>query len=128
MTNETMRQTLRVTKALGDLQRLRILMLVQPDELCACQIVEVLGLAPSTVSKHLSLLSEAGLLAARKEGRWMHYRLPEGADGAKVRPLMKWLVSVLADEIAMQQDAAALRRVLVCAPEEICRRQRKRCE
>ena len=66
MNREAMRETLRVTKALSDLQRVRILMLLRGGELCVCQIVEVLALAPSTISKHLSLLSAAGLVDWRK--------------------------------------------------------------
>ncbi len=73
-----MRTTLKITKALADRQRVRILMMLRSGELCVCRIVAVLGLAPSTVSKHLSLLSDAGLLDCRKEGRWAYCRLPRG--------------------------------------------------
>lgn len=128
MNGEAMRMTLRVTKALSDLQRLRILTMVQPGELCVCQIVEVLGLAPSTVSKHLSILNAAGLLDSRKEGRWMYYKLSEGVGGVFVRPVLAWLGDALKGDPAIKADAAKLRRVLVCDPESICRRQRRRSE
>ncbi len=126
MRSEMLRSTLRVTKALADIQRVRILMLLRPGELCVCRIVEVLGLAPSTVSKHLSILSVAGLVDSRKEGRWAYYRLPQGAAGEFVRPVLKWIGEVLKDDEAMRRDTAALKRVMACDPESLCRRQRKR--
>jgi len=125
MNGEAMRATLRVTKALADLQRVRILLMLQPDELCVCQIVEVLGLAPSTVSKHLSVLNDAGLLDSRKDGRWMYYRLPEGSAGEFVRPVLKWIGVALKGDDAIRRDAATLKRVVACDPESLCRRQRK---
>ncbi len=126
MTSEIMKTTLRVTKALADMQRVRILMMLRPGELCVCQILEVLGLAPSTVSKHLSILSAAGLVDARKEGRWMYYRLPQGAAGVYVRPVLKWLGDTLKADERIQQDAKKLRTVVACDPESLCRRQRER--
>ena len=78
MNSEAMRSTLRITKALSDIQRLRILMILRAGELCVCQIIAVVGLAPSTVSKHLSILSAADLVDSRKDGRWAYYRLPQG--------------------------------------------------
>lgn len=126
MNGETLRATLRVTKALADLQRLRILMMLRPGELCVCQIVEVLALAPSTVSKHLSILAAAGLVDSRKEGRWGYYRLPNGMAGAFVRPVLKWLGETLRNDETIQRDAKKLRAVVAAAPETLCRRQRKR--
>jgi DNA-binding transcriptional ArsR family regulator len=126
MNGEAMRATLRVTKALADLQRVRILMMLRPGELCVCQIVEVLALAPSTVSKHLSVLSAAGLVDFRKEGRWAYYRLPEGTAAAFVRPVLKWLGKTLKNDQTIEQDAKKLRRVVSCDPGSLCRRQRER--
>ena len=128
MNGETMKVTLRVTKALADLQRVRILMMLRPGELCVCQILEVLALAPSTVSKHLSLLSTAGLVEFQKDGRWMYYRLPEGTAGTLFRPLLKWLGDMLKDEETIQQDMKKLRTVMACDPERLCRRQRERAQ
>jgi len=126
MNSETMRAALRVGKALADLQRLRILMMLRPGELCVCQIVEVLALAPSTVSKHLSVLSAAGLVDARKEGRWMHYRLPEGKAEALVRPVLKWLGETLKNDATIEHDAKKLKAVVCSDPRSLCRRRRER--
>ncbi|HLB05420.1 MAG TPA: metalloregulator ArsR/SmtB family transcription factor [Thermodesulfobacteriota bacterium] len=74
-----MRNFISVTKALSDENRVRILLMLCEGELCVCRIIEVLGLAPSTVSKHLSVLHQAHLTNGRKDGRWMYYRLSEDA-------------------------------------------------
>lgn len=75
-----MRELLAVTKALSDPNRVRALMALQAGELCVCQVIELLGLAPSTVSKHMAVLCQARLVETRKEGRWVFYRLGEHPD------------------------------------------------
>ena len=127
MNSETMRSTLRITKALSDIQRLRILMLLRKGELCVCRIIAVLGLAPSTVSKHLSILSAAALVDSRKEGRWAYYRLPQGAALKGVKPMLKWLDETLSAEALVAKDAKKLEAALACPPESLSESQRKRC-
>ena len=63
-----MREFMSITKALADPNRVRILLALRRGELCVCQITELFGLAPSTVSKHLSILHHAGLIQSRKIG------------------------------------------------------------
>ncbi len=116
---------MRVTKALADSQRVRIMMLLEAGELCVCQIVEVLGLAPSTTSKHLSILEDANLIAGRKAGRWMYYRLTSGTAGAWVRPVRQWMQTALAEDPQVAQDLGKLRRVTACPPDELRKKQRK---
>ena len=119
-----MRSGTRLLKALADPQRIRILMLLRNGELCVCQIVEVLGLAPSTVSKHLALLDAADVVQSRKRGRWVLYRAPENDRAPLRRNLIKNLRSALAEDIDIQRDADRLRNVLALDPEILCRRQR----
>ncbi len=88
-----MRGFMTVCKALADAQRIRALVLLQRGEMCVCEVVSALGLAPSTVSRHLAVLERAGLVASRKLGRWVHYRLagpeaPPVAAGA-----LAWVLS-----------------------------------
>jgi len=64
----------RIGRALGDEGRIRALLALTGKEMCACHITALLKLAPSTVSKHMSILRKAGLVISRKSGRWMHYR------------------------------------------------------
>ena len=80
-----LRDFLAITKALSDRQRIRLLLALRQGELCACQLVELAGLAGSTVSKHLSLLQQAGLITSRKSERWVHYRLAGASAPVAVR-------------------------------------------
>ena len=68
-------QTKTIFRVLFDRTRLRILNLLQGGQLCVCKLVDVLDVPQPTASRHLSYLRKAGLVVARKEGRWMHYRL-----------------------------------------------------
>ncbi|OGS38534.1 MAG: hypothetical protein A2506_09840 [Elusimicrobia bacterium RIFOXYD12_FULL_66_9] len=116
-----MREFMNIAKALADENRTRILMFLQNGELCVCQAIEMLGLAPSTVSKHLTVLYQAGLVESRKEGRWIYYRLPE-APAPCVREALEWFRSSLGDEPRVQEDAKRLATVLKASREDLCAR------
>ena len=118
-----MKDFLNITKALADENRLRMVLALQNGELCVCQITELLGLAMSTVSKHLSILYQAGLLNARKEGRWMYYSLPGKGAPAAAREGVAWVRRSLAGSERIAQDAKRLKRVLAMDLGELCRRQ-----
>jgi len=118
-----MREILDITKAMADGNRLRVLMALAGGELCVCQIVELLQLAPSTVSKHMSILRQAGLVEGRKDGRWMYYRLPGREASKAVRGAVAWARRSLAESPQTVQDARKLKAILAMDPEEICRRQ-----
>jgi len=64
-------------KAISDPTRVRMLKLLEPGELCVCDIMEVLGLKQPTASKHLNILKSAGVVKSRKQGTWSYYRLSE---------------------------------------------------
>lgn len=70
-----MKNEVKIFKALGDSNRYRIVKMLEQRSLCVCEITEVLKLAPSTVSKHLSILKEAGLIEDTKKGKWVYYHL-----------------------------------------------------
>lgn len=72
-----MKELLSVFKALSDETRLRIVKLLERDELCVCHIVAAVDMSQSKVSFHLKTLKEAGLVKDRREGKWMYYRLNE---------------------------------------------------
>ena len=74
-----MESVLAITRALADENRVRALLVLDGRELCVCQLIEFLGLAPSTVSKHMTILRQARLIEGRKKGRWMNYRLAGSA-------------------------------------------------
>ncbi len=121
-----MRETLRITKALADTQRLRILMMLRGGALCVCQIVEVLGLAPSTVSRHLSLLRAADLVVSRKDGRWVYYCLPDGPRDGAAFDVQQWLDAALEKDVSIQSDQKRLRIAAASDPDALCRQQRER--
>jgi ArsR family transcriptional regulator, arsenate/arsenite/antimonite-responsive transcriptional repressor len=90
-----MREFLAVTKALSDENRVRTLMFLANGELCLCQIIEMVGLAPSTVSKHMAVLTQARLVETRKEGRWMYYRLAGPGAPRVVVGALDWIREAL---------------------------------
>lgn len=107
-----MREFLSIGRALGDEARVRVLMALREGELCLCQIIELLRpLAPSTVSKHVSLLVQAGLLERRKQGRWHFYRLADRRAPATARRALRWTIDSLADDPTVVQDAEMLRKL-----------------
>jgi ArsR family transcriptional regulator len=108
----------RLHKALAHPVRVRILAMLRGGELCVCQLNAVIGLAPSTVSAHLAELKDAGLVAERKAGRWVHYRL--AAEDAGERALTA-LWPALAKDKQVADDNRMLRAVTDLPPETICR-------
>lgn len=108
-------------KSLSDTSRLRALFALKDHELCACQLVELLEVTPSTVSKHMALLVNAGLVDSRKEGKWVYYQLNhENYPG-----LIKELLSQLECEDQLRVDQGDLKSILEIDPEELCKQQRK---
>jgi ArsR family transcriptional regulator len=101
-------------KALADRTRLRLLNLLAAGEVCVCFFVEVLGASQPKISRHLAYLRRAGVVAARRDGKWMHYRIETPADPHAARvfaEVMAWL----GEERGMQQDRARLENIC-CAP------------
>ncbi len=106
-----MRGFLPITKALSDETRLRLLMALRSGELCVCQLIDLLQLAPSTVSKHMALLQQAGLVERRKEGRWHFYRLPDRAPSPAVESAIAWVTESLSQEPMVQEDGERLVKI-----------------
>ncbi len=75
-----MKDFIRVMKALSDPNRIRILKLLQKKDFCVSEITGIINLAQSTVSKHLKILENAGLVVSQKRGLWVHYKISNGAD------------------------------------------------
>ncbi len=118
-----MREFMDVAKALADENRVRALMTLKDRELCVCQIIELLGLAPSTVSKHMAILRQARLVEGRKEGRWIHYRRADAGSSPYLVDTLAWLDRCLGDNPAVCADRKKLEAIVKVAPEEICKRQ-----
>lgn len=120
-----MRNLMAVLKALADENRVRILMALRPEETCVCQIVELLKLAPSTVSKHMAILKQARLVDCRKEGRWMFYRLAEDDASVEAAEMTSLVARLLADAPQSREDSKQLKRILKMDRDELCRRQNR---
>lgn len=118
-----MREFMAITRALADENRIRVLLALRGGELCVCQITELFGLAASTISKHLSILYQAGLVDSRKAGRWIYYSLPVKGGSAPAREAIRWVARSLAKDERAIADAARLRKVLALDPVELCKRQ-----
>jgi len=118
-----MRELMNITKALADQNRIRVLLALRGGELCACQITELFGLAPSTMSKHLSLLYQAGLVESRKEGRWIYFQLPNGSASATVKEALNWVTRAAEEEPRIQEDTRTLKKIMKMDPSQICKRQ-----
>lgn len=111
-----------VMKSVADPTRVRILKLLEAGEMCVCQIVAILELSQSTISKHLFLLKMAGLVKERQEKKWVHYSL-DGSEGVPyARKMLGTLKGWLNDDgmIARDRKREALAREI--GPEEICDR------
>jgi ArsR family transcriptional regulator, arsenate/arsenite/antimonite-responsive transcriptional repressor len=121
-----MRDFLDITKALAEENRLRILWMLKDNELCVCQIVEILNLAPSTVSKHLAILSQARLIDFCKRGRWVYYRLCCDDLRPEVCSACDWVYASLANDPQILADQTKLKELLKLDPEELCRIQAER--
>ncbi len=118
-----MNSFLNLTRALSDENRLRALLALEGRALCVCQIIELLELAPSTVSKHMSILKQAGLVEGQKRGRWMYYRQPDGKAPDEARQALAFVRACLLHSQRARQDQRRLAAILKLDRNAICRRQ-----
>lgn len=118
-----MRAMMNVLKALADETRVRIVMALRGRELCVCQITELVGLAQSTVSKHMAILKQARLVEARKDGRWIYYRGVDEDSPREARAALAALTGALKGDERIRDDKKRLKRILKMDAEELCRRQ-----
>ncbi len=110
-------------KALSDRNRLRIVAaLMKYEELCACQIIELMQVTGATVSRHMGVLIASGLIDSRKEGRWVYYRMC--MEEIEFTSFIRWLEKQLANDADSIRDTITLAEILACDPEEISRKQR----
>src|ERR1051325_955767 len=101
-------------KALADRTRLRLINLIGEDEVCVFFLVEVLKINQPKISRHLAYLKRAGVVAARRDGKWIHYRIREPHDDHAAR-IFREVRTWLAAHPAMQNDRSRLQKIC-CAP------------
>lgn len=117
-----MKRLMAMLKAVSDENRVRLLMALSEGELCVCQLIEFIELAPSTVSKRMSILRGANLVESRKKGRWVYYRLPDSGEDDSIAKFIDWLMYTLADNPRIQGDKARMAEVLESTPMTSCER------
>ena len=103
-------------RALADPTRLRLLNLIGDQEICVCYLVEILRMSQPKISRHLAYLRKAGIVAARREGKWMHYRIATPSDQVATR-ILRETMKHLSDKSEMKRDVSRLRSAC-CAPQK----------
>jgi len=119
-----MREFAAIAKALADEGRVRILAALEGRELCVCRLISLLGLAPSTVSKHLSILAQAQLITSRKQGRWIYYKINEKNAPLAARRAVDFALESVRSAPQIESDRAELERIMKTEPEELCKNLR----
>jgi ArsR family transcriptional regulator len=104
-------------RALADPTRLRLINLMSEQEICVCYFIDVIGAPQPKISRHLAYLRRAGMVAARREGKWMHYRLtmPQDRHAASI---LKSAIEALRQDRGMQRDCERLNRAC-CGPKSL---------
>ncbi|NOX26292.1 MAG: winged helix-turn-helix transcriptional regulator [Deltaproteobacteria bacterium] len=112
-----MKKLIRVMKAVADPGRVNILKMLAAKEMCVCEIQAVLGLAQPTISKHLKILEDAGLVESRKDKVWVNYRLAAGSEseyaGVMLKNIKNWL-NHSPETVNLLQRAAQAKRENIC--------------
>lgn len=106
-------------KALSDPSRLRILKMLQTKSLCVCEITDVLNLATSTVSKHLSILRDSGFIIELKDGKWVNYLINPRPSDPRISSLISTLDFWISDDKLIDSDKQKVEKV---SRNEICSR------
>jgi DNA-binding transcriptional ArsR family regulator len=117
-----MQDIMDMLKALADERRIRILHALQGGELCVCQLIALLELAPSTVSKHLTILRSARLVDSRKEGRWMSYRLSKEFRPPSAGKVLAGLFRDMEKTPEIVEDRRHMKRICDEGLDVLCRR------
>jgi len=99
-----MKKLTKIFKSLSDPNRLRIIKMLEQKELCLCEISKILGLANSTVSKHLSILRESGLIVDYKDGKWVIFRLAKSPESLYVKEMQSLLSKWMSDDDTIRAD------------------------
>jgi ArsR family transcriptional regulator len=100
-----------IFKSLSDPNRIRILKMLQIKPLCVCEITDILGLAPSTVSEHLSVLKKSGFITDKKDGKWINYHLKNDSAEPELASLLTALHFMVQSDQTIKGDRKKLAKV-----------------
>ena len=112
-----MKYFVKVMKSVSDPNRVKIVKLLQHKTMCVCELQAALGVSQPTVSKHLKILEEAGLVISEKDGLWVNYRLSDGKDSPFAANLLGNMVHWLEDD---PEIAVLVKKLPFLNREEIC--------
>lgn len=115
-----LKQLVDIAKALSDSHRVRALMALRGGELCVCQLIDLLKLAPSTVSKHMSVLKQSGLVESRKDSRWVYYRLPEKDENVLVERVIELMCDAVENDNLIMSDKTEILQIQKNRSNSIC--------
>ncbi len=115
-----MQQIVDLAKALADPARVQALLALREGELCLCQLIDLLALAPSTVSRHMDLLHRAQLVERRKQGRWHYFKLAQRSAEPAVRGALRWVLTSLAQQEHAQTVSLRISEVKEKDLQEVC--------
>ena len=113
-----MENLIKIFKALSDSNRIRILKMLESKEMCVCEISYILNLANSTVSKHLSILRDAGLITDFKDGKWVNYNLRTSPDSIYTKELLTLVKEWLPDDAIIKADQ---KKLGCCSRDNLCK-------
>ncbi|GAB1372844.1 hypothetical protein MASR1M45_29070 [Candidatus Kapaibacterium sp.] len=106
-----MDEFLKISKAISDRNRVRILKMLEVKPLCVCEITNILNVANSTVSNHLSILKESGLIIDKKDGKWVEYQINKGKSKELQNEVLGLVSKYLNDEDETINDVISCRKV-----------------
>ena len=107
-----MKKIANIFKALSDDTRLRVIKLLQDRELCVCELMQVLDMSQPRISRHLSVLKNAGLVNDRREGKWIHYSLRKETQGKEIKILLDAMVVMANDDAVVKADKKNLKKAI----------------
>jgi ArsR family transcriptional regulator len=107
-----MKKITNIFKALSDDTRLRVIKLLQERELCVCELMQVLDMSQPRISRHMSVLKNAGLVEDRREGKWVHYSLRKETQGKEIKILLDAMVVMANDDTIIRADKKTLKKAI----------------
>ena len=107
-----MKKIANIFKALSDDTRLRMIKLLHERELCVCELMQVLDMSQPRISRHMSVLKNAGLVEDRREGKWVHYSLRKETQGKEIKILLDSMAVIANNEAVVKADKKNLRKAI----------------
>ena len=107
-----MRKIANIFRALSDDTRLRVIKLLQERELCVCELMQVLAMSQPRISRHMSVLKNAGLVEDRREGKWVYYSLRNEAQGKETKIILDAMVVVASGDAVVKADQKKLQKAV----------------